>query len=453
MGHVRETTNGRKPVTNKKKKTGTNVMANETGTNNGIADIRISPIENCRFAYTLNNTQPVLCSWISDQPLFFNDCDVAEEDDILDDPVFKALEKDILNLRHKTTAYEKISAEYAENPDLKPLRFMEDAAFISAPYIRPEQEDMAAALQSSRFASMMLSFAATQGVVLKESAQVQDVTYDREASAILIRPDLEKGSKILLVARELRRVWQHRNGAGLHPLTLHPDHAVLVNRAQLADLSIAMIRTAWELQLAGEKDAWTRVENSTMADLGRAFAREAVADFRSLNNGKAALATFEAWFLSERCRKADRTLIQQMLADYQGYVFADNEEASRSITSDLMSALGKVPFGENYLARSASQVMADAVFTEVRDRSNANFLWFIKFERSFRDSETEIADRSENKTRQTGAVTTKVIHTKEAKPSAVIIPLPEREAAHAPQKKTVNGRNGADIVLFIPPIE
>jgi hypothetical protein len=59
-------------------------------------------------------------------------------------------------------------------------------------------------------------------------------------------------------------------------------------------------------------------------------------------------------------------------------------------------ALGEQPFGKNYLAPYAQMIIEDPVFTEVRDRSNANFLWFIKFERSFR--ETEQALQSEEGT-------------------------------------------------------
>jgi hypothetical protein len=112
-------------------------------------------------------------------------------------------------------------------------------------------------------------------------------------------------------------------------------------------------------------------------------------DFRTLNNGAAASAVFEAWFLSERCRLEDRKLIQQMLADYQGYVF-EGDQGSQQVTAELIAALGAVPFGKNYLAPFVSTIMSDALFTDVRDRSNANFLWFIKFERSFREAEQEL---------------------------------------------------------------
>ena len=369
-------------------------MDKTTETGENCTEIKIWPQENCRFAYTIGSSQPVRCSWISDQPLFYADYDdVTDDEFLMDDPVMEALERDISDLRDKTSAYDKVAREFAEPENHIQSLFHADAAFISSAYA-PTGSTLQNALDllhQSRLASQFISFAQLHGIAIRESSHIVDATYDRSSSSILVRADLDLETKALLMVREMRRMWQHRNGAGLHPLSVHPDYAVLMNRAQQADLVVSMVRVAWELQLAGHKDAWVRIENSTLNDLGRAFAREAIADFRSINNGIAARATFESWFLSERCRKADRSLIQQMLADYQGYVFSDNVETSRLITLDLTKALGKMPFGTNYLESIAAQIINDPVFTEVRDRSNANFLWFIKFERSFTEAETSVA--------------------------------------------------------------
>ncbi len=357
-------------------------------------ELKIWPQENCRFAYTLGSAQPVRCTWISDQPLFYADYDDVMDDDLLmDDPILEALERDIADLRDKTNAYDKIAQEFSKPENYTQSLFRDDAKFISKSYkaTKSKLPQLMELLHKSRLASQFVSFSQLHNISIRESSHVTDASYDRPSQSILVRADLDEPTKALVVVRELRRMWQHRNGAGLHPLSVHPDYAVLMNRAQHADLLVSMVRVAWELQLSGYKDAWARVENSTLSDLGRAFAREAIADFRSINNGLAARATFESWFLSERCRKADRTLIQQMLADYQGYVFSDNVDTSRMITLDVMKALGKMPFGQNYIETVASQIVADPVFTDVRDRSNANFLWFIKFERSFTEAEKTVA--------------------------------------------------------------
>jgi hypothetical protein len=358
-------------------------------------EIKIWPMENCKFAYTIGSSQPVRCSWISDQPLFYADYNEISDDDVflMDDPVMDSLERDIAELRDKTNAYDKVSREFAEPENHIQSLFADDANFISSVYKKPEStlKDVLELLHQSRLASQFISFAQVYGIEIRETSQVMDASYDRASNTVFVRADLDTPTKILLMVRELRRMWQHKNGAGLHPLSVHPDYAVLINRSQQADLLVSMVRVAWELQLSGYKDAWMRVENSTLADLGRAFAREAIADFRTINNGVAARATFESWFLSERCRKADRSLIQQMLADYQGYVFSDSVETSRLISLDLTKALGKMPFGTNYLETVSTQIINDPVFTEVRDRSNANFLWFIKFERSFTEAESTVA--------------------------------------------------------------
>ena len=50
-----------------------------------------------------------------------------------------------------------------------------------------------------------------------------------------------------------------------------------------------------------------------------------------------------------------------MLADYQGYSFPIILEASRVIATDLIKALGMMPFGQNYTESIVSQIMIDPV--------------------------------------------------------------------------------------------
>ena len=70
--------------------------------------------------------------------------------------------------------------------------------------------------------------------------------------------------------------------------------------------------------------------------------------------------------------------------------------------------------------------MTDPIFTDVRDRSNANFLWFIKFERSFKETEQELQKGGDLSTRDIRheVFTTKaqsLVH--DPKHTAEIIPL------------------------------
>jgi hypothetical protein len=348
-----------------------------------------------RMAYTLNNLQPVLCTILSDQPYFYMDEDVVEDDEIAAmEQTIDSLERDIADLSHKIDAYETMSAQFASPAGQIISEFHDTAAQMFSPVSGATTsetfiEDLYAGIGKSRMAAELLDIAEKNGVSLRASVQADTAIYDRDASAIFVNPGLAMPDAVLLTVRELRRHHQFRAGAMLHPLTFNPDHGILINRAQRADLAVAMVRAAWEIQLSGEKSVWMRLESSSMGDLARAFAREAFVDFRTLNNGQASAAVFETWFLSERCRAEDKKLIQAMLADYRGYVFG-SDQVSRSVSVELLSALGEQPYGKNYLAAYAQMIMTDPVFAEVRDRSNANFLWFIKFERSFRETEQEL---------------------------------------------------------------
>lgn len=359
----------------------------------------------CRVAYSLDGYQPVRCTIVSDQPLFYMDFEGAIEDEFEsecentadhDDPFgLEAIETGLEELKQKITSLDRLAESCQPLSMERTEHFFENISWATQPFQSSKPDDIAGLtkiLEQSRLAAAFLGLLEEHDTELSYSAQTETALYDRLANKILINPNLPQEEQILLAARELRRVWQHRNGALIHPLTFHPDQAILVNRAQIADLSVMMVRIAWELQLAGHETPWERLENSTMADLAHAFARESFMDFRTLNNGAACGSVFESWFLSERCRHEDRELIQTMLSDYQGYVF-EMEEPSQSITSNLIAALGSMPFGKNYLVPHMNTIMNDAIFTEVRDRSNANFLWFVKFERSFRETERDLQDQ------------------------------------------------------------
>ncbi len=359
----------------------------------------------CRVAYTLNNEQPVACTLIGEQPLFYMDFDASsfEDDDIaLDGADIGILEKEIKSLKDEIEAYDKFSYDVSRSTEQRVAEFFDDSEIITSGCKKSKKkvksvkiEELLEILSHSRLASAYLEAAKKHNVEIRFSNQVEKSSYDRKAGVIFLNPVVNLTELVLLSVRELRIHWQHRQGALIYPLVFQADSAILVNRLQAADLSVAMVRVAWELQLSGYKDAWENIESSQMGDLARAFAREAFLDFRTINNGVASAAVLEAWFLSERCRHHDRAVIQDMLADDQGYVF-DIDHIVSSITPDFISALGEMPFGKNYLAEHALTIMQDPIFTDVRDRSNSNFLWFIKFERSFKETEQELQTSGES---------------------------------------------------------
>jgi hypothetical protein len=61
---------------------------------------------------------------------------------------------------------------------------------------------------------------------------------------------------------------------------------------------------------------------------------------------------------------------------------------------DVVRKLGSMPQGKNYLSLSQARSPVDLCYATVDDRSNANFLWFIKFERSFQEKELQMVQES-----------------------------------------------------------
>lgn len=424
----------------------------------------------CRVAYTLNNYQPVSSTIIGERPLFYMDFDEGFEEEavVLEGLEFGPLETEINALEKEVKALERFARQYEDDANVLLDDLFSNAADIGAAKVSASAEDdlhiqrLKKILRESRLAASFLDLAEQYGVGIHGSSSVEYSAYDRRGGKILLNLNIDLPSQVLLAVRELRLHWQHRNGALINPLMFHPDSAVLVNRAQNADLAVSMIRVGWELQLSGYKDAWMRIERSPFADLGRAFAREAFLDFRTINNGVACAAVFESWFLSERCQIQDKRLIQQMLADHQGYVF-DLDKVSKGLTPEIIAALGSLPFGKNYLAVHAGTILSDPIFTDVRDRSNANFLWFIKFERSFRETE-QVLQTSEGpaKAPHPAAASAQPKDTKNEPVSAQIVHLrpdfiaqkrAERESASKILSSGTGVKNpSADNIVYLPRI-
>ncbi|MEZ0226209.1 MAG: DUF6782 family putative metallopeptidase [Alphaproteobacteria bacterium] len=237
------------------------------------------------------------------------------------------------------------------------------------------------------------------GEALFENNDSLVIIYDQQSPAsqyyargdqriITLNPLRPKGDLVNLLARELRRDWQHRHGALVNPLVYEPDEAILINRAQSADVLMIGVKIAWELKLAGETDAWDFLTASPLVDVTRTFEIKAQADFRTLANGEASRAAYDKFFEDSRTKLHDKRIIHQMLLDESGYM--KTREKSPKLSMDLFKRLGEIPHGRNYLSMKAKYAPTDLCYSTVEDRSNANFLWFIKFERSFQEKELQM---------------------------------------------------------------
>ncbi|MBI1215746.1 MAG: hypothetical protein GC185_08005 [Alphaproteobacteria bacterium] len=255
-------------------------------------------------------------------------------------------------------------------------------------------DELVTAVKASRTGEAMLQDARRQAldIVYDTQSPASQYYYRGERHIITLNPYRPKGDLINLLARELRRASQQMAGALVNPMSFEPDEAILVNRAQMADALMVSIKVAWELKLADMPEAWDFLVGSPMADVSRMFEIKAQADFRTLNNGQAARAAYDKFFEDSRTKIHDKRIIHQMLLDEAGYMKAADKRAR--VSMELFKRLGEMPHGRNYLSMHAQHAPTDMCYATVEDRSNANFLWFIKFERSFQEKELQMMEES-----------------------------------------------------------
>lgn len=269
-----------------------------------------------------------------------------------------------------------------------------DADAGQGAYTAPTIDELKAVILKSRTGAALLEGPEAAAVEIRFDMQSPGAQYypNKDKPVITLNPHRTRGDLLNMLARELRRAWQHRHGALVNPLSYEPDEAILVNRAQAADALMINVRIAWELKLVGEQEAWNHLAGSPMADVGRAFEVRAQKDFRTLNNGEAARTAYDKFFEDSRTKAYDKRLIHQMLLDESGYMRRSGKGPRAGM--ELFQRLGEVPAGRNYLALKSARAPTDAGYAVVEDRSNANFLWFIKFERSFHEKEMQMVKES-----------------------------------------------------------
>lgn len=239
-------------------------------------------------------------------------------------------------------------------------------------------------------------YCSDNGVTIFHTKQEEYWSYKNKVC--YVNPDISEVDTLLLEVKALRAAYLDIKGAKINPLQYSPDDAILINRIYKADQAAFLCRVAWECKLNGSNGLWNRIKDSSLKNIAQAFTKEAQSNWRSLRSGEAMTFALETYFLSDIFSCIDRILIKQMLADYGGYIFDDSlKEKNIPSVAELLTKIGQVnDNSKNYLVKYVNTIMSDPIFTDIRDRSNANFLWFIKFERSFREKEEELKPICEN---------------------------------------------------------
>lgn len=337
-----------------------------------------------RMSYSLGHKQPVLCTIVRNDPYFFDIDPEALADEFDASLSLEGARFDVPEALQTARTTSDGFITLGDGAEGLPLT--DDMAALCRDALSPaasfDMDNVHDLIAFSSTARALLDQAISDGISVKPDASAETASFDPEARIVRINPSLSLESAALVLMRECRAAAL----VSVLPQLANPDRAILINRAMHAELNGIMIQIAWELNLAGHKQAWQLISESAMADQVYAFGGRAAEDFRALRDGRAAIAAFDQWFYSGRTRQADRSLIQALLA-----ASAAENAAEKTFTAmDTINALrsiGDRGIGRNYLLDHVATLLEDGFYGEVRDRSNANFLWFVKFERSYRAAE------------------------------------------------------------------
>jgi len=335
-----------------------------------------------------------LCNIVGDQPLFYID-DVDTEDDLAmfeeDQAMSYGLsasdEKFLAKMRQKIESYDKAAKSLSQFDITSVDKELDEFINTSSEKLTLERV-LDYGCQSGIFKSYC-DFISEKSITIELSETTTTSDYNSQKNMITLNPHMAMIDATTALIKSMRMAWHDKGGVLLNPLAFLPEEAVLLNRLKYADLDITKISYWWDLKLAGCNDIWARAMCGSDYDLCSAYAMEAMTDFRSIKSGLAARATFEKWFISARCKNIDRGIIQIMMGGHTD-IEINNQDASRVIAMDVIIGMGRIVGGNNYLSPIAAQIMNDAMYMEVRDRSNANFLWFVSFERRMSQMEQEL---------------------------------------------------------------
>ena len=342
------------------------------------------PLENRMACHAGDLGSRAFCNLISDQPMFYID-DSADADDN-DAADIELLE----TIRNRIDAYDKTAKSLSREQTLTTQNQFDNA--FNGGYQEPLDIDtLITECEKSDSLQKYIQLMDEYSIQFVADNTIQDVCYNRQIQTISYNPYLSVEKAVLGLSGAMRQAYLHKNGALINPLRFQPEDAVLVNRLHAADKKTFEIEIAWELRLSGNYEVWNLLMNGADHDLCTAYGVEAMSNFRSLKNGFAARMAFEKWFISGRCKLMDRTIIQIMLGNKIDLIFND-ADTSRLVATDLVAHMGNRPSGKNYLSSIVTTIMVDSMYTDVRDRSNANFLWFITFEKKMNEVEQELEE-------------------------------------------------------------
>ena len=171
-------------------------MKKKSGTQSGKKYLRCNQ-RPCLMAYTLNNSQPVICTLVADQPYFYMDEAQIADDDILGLDEIENFEKEIADIKRKIDAYDRLSTAYERAPQrtfetfqLEAINICEKKIETTAETSQNTVDAVIENISQSRMGKSLLEFAQAHNVYLIETSHEESARYDADQSAIYFNPNI-----------------------------------------------------------------------------------------------------------------------------------------------------------------------------------------------------------------------------------------------------------------------
>jgi len=217
---------------------------------------------------------------------------------------------------------------------------------------------------------------------MKELLQSREVVFDNTIqncceiinNKIHINPRYSLTDCLKLTITKLRK-YQLQSRYDMHSLFV--NQMIVYYRALEADSAVYLCRVLWETKLSNiDRDLYDTVRdlNPSLRPCFKTYEQLASSKWSTVYTGEAFFEAFVSWFVNYPLKHVDTSVVRMMLSDYNKINHSDN--CTLLFMNKVFTINNKTYLSPEFISST------DPLFVEVRDKANANFMWFIKFERS-----------------------------------------------------------------------
>ena len=237
-------------------------------------------------------------------------------------------------------------------------------------------------LKTSELVRNMLS-----EMVIEFKSSTVDNTYFRDG-VLHINNTGYIPQELSIAISEIRAGWHIQNNNYIHDIfDLRPDDIIVYNRTMISDLTCCIFRAAWEMHLSQVDIVYHYLNNSPeSAQIFKKYCTAMQTDFRGIKSGEGYSIIFEDIALSNAFSEMDKSIITSLMSSS---IYNRTPDNDKKLTHEMLNNIFSMPNGEENrdMIAHTNVVLTDPIFTEVRERGSANFLWFIKFERASKQAD------------------------------------------------------------------